>query len=85
MTVQISDDDIMEELSKEVYAHFGSAYFFSECLHRGLCNVFAMLTFRSKSDITGPRLEEKLKQVYSLTLGQISEKAKPLLPRSLSG
>jgi hypothetical protein len=75
--------NIMEEMTKEVYAHFGSAYFFSECVHKGLCNLYALLSFWDKSDITAPRLEEKLKQAYSLTLGQIANKAKPYLPDTL--
>jgi hypothetical protein len=75
--------DIIEEMTKEVYAFFGRAYFLSECVHRGLCNLYALLSFRSKSDITGPRLEEKLKQAFSLTLGQIAEKARPFLPETI--
>src|SRR5258706_981939 len=75
--------DNIGEMTKEVYAHFGSAYYFSECVHKGLCTLYALLTFRDKSDITAPRLEEKLKQAYSLTLGQIAGKAKPYLPDNL--
>jgi len=77
------EHDIIEEMTKEVYARFGSAYFFSECVHKGLCNLFALLSFRSKSDITAPRFEEKLNQAFSLTLGQIAEKVRPLLPDTL--
>jgi hypothetical protein len=77
------ENDIIEELTKEVYARFGSAYYFSECVHKGLCNLFSILSFRSMSDIIAPRLEEKLKQSFSLTLGQISEKARPLLPEAI--
>jgi len=57
------------ELIKEVYARFGLAYYESECLHKELCIVHAIASFRSKSDITCPRLEEKLSYAFSLTLG----------------
>ena len=81
--MDIEENEITEEMTKEVYARFGSAYYFSECVHRGLCNVYSLLSFRSMSDITAPRFQEKIKQSFSLTLGQISEKARPLLPDTI--
>jgi hypothetical protein len=79
----MSDYDEKEELTKEVYAHFGLAYYYSECLHRGLCIIFSLLGFKKNTPITKPRLEEKLKQAFSLTLGQISEKIKEFIPKAL--
>ncbi len=35
----------IEELTKDVYAQFGLAYYLSEVLHRSLCNAFAIATF----------------------------------------
>lgn len=70
------NDESIGELIKEVYAKFGLAYYHSECLHRGLCNIQALLSFNDRSDITRPRIEEKLEYVYSLTLGQVKEEKK---------
>jgi len=73
----------LEELTKEVFARFGAAYYHSEVLHRGLCNVYALMTFESADIITRPRVEEKLVRAYSLTLGRIIEETKSLLPTEL--
>ena len=72
-----------EELIKEVYARFGLAYYESECLHRGLCHVLAIASFHSQSDITRPRVEEKLVHAFSLTLGQVKDALKGMLPDEL--
>lgn len=68
------------ELIKEVFARFGTAYYQSEVLHRGLCNVYALGTFDKAESITRPRIEEKLAFSYALTLGQVIEKSKGLFP-----
>ena len=72
-----------EDLIKEVFAQFGAAYYHSEVLHRGLCNIYALATFDKAEDITRPRIEEKLALAFSLTLGQIVEKTKGLFPSDL--
>jgi len=72
-----------EQLIKEVYAKFGLAYYHSECLHRELCNMYAIGTFESSSHITRPRVEEKLAYAYSLTLGEITKQFERLLPQKL--
>ena len=72
-----------EELIKELYARYGLAYYYSECLHRGLCNILAIATFQNATDITCPRIEEKLAYAYSLTLGQVRDKLKDFLPEEL--
>ena len=52
--------DIEVDLSvKEVYAHFGLAYYESEVLHRGLCTLYVFSGFSSRDDITGPRASRK--------------------------
>ena len=68
--------ETQEQLVKEVFAQFGAAYYHSEVLHRGLCNIYALATFEKAEDITRPRIEEKLALAFSLTLGQIVEKTK---------
>lgn len=68
------------ELIKEVFARFGTAYYESEVLHRGLCNVYASATFDDPKSVTRPRLQEKLSYAYSLTLGQIIKESKHLFP-----
>jgi hypothetical protein len=74
----------MEELIKEVYAHFGLAYYLGEVLHRGLCNTYALLSFEKPKDITRPRLEEKFSYAFSLTLGQIMRELEPFFPLHLN-
>src|SRR5205823_5591973 len=59
------------------------AYYYSEVMYRGLCNVFALATFNSPKDITTPRVEEKLSKAYSLTLGQLLLDMEGLLPSEL--
>ncbi len=68
------------ELIKEVYARFGLAYYESECLHRELCIILAFTSFQSKLNITRPRIEEKLVHAFSLTLGQVKDALKHILP-----
>ncbi|MEP7287327.1 MAG: hypothetical protein ABI947_16345 [Chloroflexota bacterium] len=75
--------DNLEDLIKEVYAAFGLAYYHSEVLYRGLCVIYSMMTFENKEDITQPRVEEKLNDIYSLTLGQAKQKVSHLLPTDL--
>ena len=72
-----------EEFIKEVYAWFGLAYYHSECLHRELCNIYALSNFRNKSEMTTPRVEEKLAYAYKLTLGQIRDELKNIIPNDL--
>jgi len=75
--------DVSEELLKEVFAHFGAAYYHSEVLHKGLCNAYATMTFEDPHDITRPRLEEKFARAYSLTLGQLIAETKDLFTDEL--
>ena len=71
-----------ENLIKETYAHFGLAYYLSECVHRELCHIHAFASFESHHHITRPRMEEKLAYAYSLTLGQLKEQLKKELPHN---
>jgi len=79
----IFDQQPDEELIRELYARFGLAYYQSECLHRGLCNIHAMGTFQRPEDITRPRVEEKLAYAFSLTLGEVTKQLKDILPEDL--
>jgi hypothetical protein len=81
--VTIASKDPLNELIREVYAQFGLAYYFSECLHRELCNVYALLTFKDSKDATSPRIEEKLAYSFSLTLGQVIRETKNIFPSEL--
>lgn len=71
------------ELIREVYARFGAAYYFSECLHRELCTNYALAPFSDKRAVTGPRVEERMAEAFSLTLGQLAEALSPWLPNDL--
>jgi hypothetical protein len=64
---------------KNLFALFGATYYHSECLHRGLCNLYVIGTFESKSYITNLRIEEKLAQAFKLTLGQLVQEVYPLV------
>lgn len=74
------DDDLIREL----YGTFGLAYYQSECLHRELCMIFAWSGLPSPDLITRPRVEERLAQAFSLTLGDVAAKLKDVLPPELS-
>lgn len=78
------NDDAIEFLCKEAYAHFGLAYYLSEVLHRGLCNLYVLYSYRDKADITRPRTEELLSISFKLTFGKIIEKTKAFLESELS-
>ena len=77
------NDEPSDELIKEVFARFGTAYYESECLYRGPCNLCVLATFEGKSDITRPRIEEKFSNAFKITLGKILEEIKDLLPDKL--
>jgi len=72
-----------EDLIKEMFAHFGLAYYHSEAMGRGLGIFYALMSFRDKTDGTNPRLEEKLVEAFSLTLGLVIGKVKPLVSPEL--
>lgn len=76
-------DEPPEYLIKEAYAHFGLAYYLSECVHKELCHIQVFASFQSASHITRPRMEEKLSYAYSLTLGQLKDQIKDQLPQDL--
>jgi len=73
----------LKELIKEVFACFGAAYYRSEILHRKLCNIYALMTFEKVEDIIPLRMDEKQARADTLTLGQIIEQTKDLLPSEL--
>lgn len=73
------DDDLI----REVYARFGLAYYQSECLHRELCMILALSGLPSRDLITRPRVEERLSQAFSLTLGDVVTKLEGVLPAEL--
>lgn len=69
-----------EELVKEVYARFGLAYYYGECLHKQLCNIYTLGGYQSLKSMTKPRVDEKLKYAYSLTLGNLKNEVLNLIP-----
>lgn len=78
----VNDLDPEAALSREVYAYFGLAYYLSECVHRGLVNVYAVLPFTPKT-ATRPRIEERTMTAERWTLGELVTHTKPLLPVEL--
>ncbi|MDD5068967.1 MAG: hypothetical protein PHN89_05240 [Candidatus Pacebacteria bacterium] len=79
-----SEDDLQNDLTKELFTCFGLAYYHSECLYRELCHTHALATFSDPKNVTRPRIEEKLAYAYSLTMGQLIEEMKNLVPKELS-
>ncbi|MBI2754554.1 MAG: hypothetical protein HYX46_13760 [Betaproteobacteria bacterium] len=78
-------DEPDDDLIREMYAKFGLAYYQSECLHRELCIVLAWSGLPSRELITRPRVEERLAQAFSLTLGDVVTKLDSVLPTELAG
>jgi hypothetical protein len=74
---------ISENLVRDVYAHFGRAYYFCECVHRALCAAEVLVDFPEAYGTTAPRLEEKLSIAYSRTMGGSLEAVGHLLPDDL--
>ena len=72
-----------EELIKETFAEFGLTYYHSEALCKGLGIFYVLMSFKDTSDVTRPRLEEKLVEAGALTLGIVIEKVKPLISSNL--
>jgi hypothetical protein len=75
--MQPSEDDI-----KEVYARFGLAYYMGEVLHRGLCHLYLGLQSPDQG-MTGPRIDELLREAYAETLGGIINKVRHKLSEDL--
>jgi hypothetical protein len=71
------------ELMKDLFAEFGLTYFVSEELCKGLGIFYTLMSFRSVDDITNPRIQEKFVKAESLTLGQVIEEVKTLVPIDL--
>jgi hypothetical protein len=76
--------NVAEELTREVYARFGLAYYMTECIFRGLVNLFAILPF-TRASATRPRVEERMKVAEQMTLGEVVRNTKPLLSADLHG
>jgi len=73
-----TDEDI-----KEVYARFGLAYYMGEVLHRGVCHLYLGLRTPDHG-VTGPRIDELMREAYSETLGGIFGKVRHALSDELA-
>ncbi|MEP7292713.1 MAG: hypothetical protein ABI835_13105 [Chloroflexota bacterium] len=71
------------ELIKDLYAEFGLTYYESEVLCAGLGIFYALMSFKNVNDMTTPRIEEKLVEVSTLTLGQVVDRVLPLIASDL--
>jgi hypothetical protein len=60
-----------DDLAKEVFAHFGAAYYQAEVLHRGLCNLFVWMRIAAIGPMNRYRVEEHLAKAFNTTLGQL--------------
>lgn len=68
-----------EYLAKEMFASFGRAYYHSEVMCRGLAIFYAFRISQQNTGITRPSIEEKMAEAFSLTLGLVIAKVKPLV------
>lgn len=73
------------EQVKEVYAQFGLAYYFSECLHSGICNFLAFSDIGAPEMMTRARMDEKLASAYALTMGEAVKEAGRHVSQDLLG
>lgn len=73
------NDEVTSEDTKNVYAYFGRAYYFSECVFRGVIQFLAT----SLPSMTRPRVEERLVVLDKLTLGALIAEAEGKLPEPL--
>ena len=67
---------------REVYARFGLAYYLSECVHRGLVNVFAYLPY-DEATAARPWVDERYARASTMTLGELATQTKSLLPANI--
>src|SRR4051812_17630839 len=74
--------DDCEDETLEVYARFGLAYYMTECVHRALVHVVAMLPF-DKATAARPRIEEHMRVAEQKTFGQLVPRAKEILDGNL--
>lgn len=73
-----------DDLVREMYARFGFAYYQSDVLHRGLCNILATIDLPQKDLITRPRIVEQFAHAFSLTLGAVIKELRGKLPNEFS-
>lgn len=72
-----AEDPIEGEEVKEIYALFGAAYYFSEVLHRGLCNLYTVAPFDTRAGITASIFEQRITSAYKMTLGEVASAVEP--------
>lgn len=63
----------LDAATKDVYAWFGLAYYFSECLHKQLCSIHAFAGIDDVRDATRGRVEQRFKLAFRLPLGRLAE------------
>jgi len=68
---------------RELFARFGRAYYYADCLHRGLCNLYSLSRIPDRGPVTRLRVEEHLRDAFSLTLGQVVRSLQPDLSPAL--
>jgi hypothetical protein len=80
----VVSNELMDDLVHEMYARFGLAYYHSEVLHRGLCLILALSDLPRRDLITRLRVEERLAQSFSLTLGDVISELVGKIPDTFS-
>jgi len=73
------EDALHEEMVREVFARFGLAYYEGECVHRQLGILYALLPYAVHGGGTRPRIEERLREAWSATMGGAATLVFPLL------
>ena len=80
----IGEEPTGEEV-REVYAQFGLAYYFSECLQSGICNLLSLCDLGDPAMMTRARMDERLAAAYALTMGEAIKQASQHIPSDLHG
>lgn len=68
---------------REAYAQFGLAYYFSECLQSGICNLLSLCDTGDPTMMTCARMDEKLAAAYALTMGEAIKQLSQYVPDDL--
>ncbi len=79
MKYNIKTDD---ELMKEVYAYFGLAVYFGQCLEQALINAISVIAASKEMKRAGELFEKHQKEGLEATLGKLCSTIKGLAPLS---
>ncbi len=65
-----------DDILKEIFAYYGGAMYFAQCLEKGIMNIIVLKTI--EKGITKTRIEELIQEKSALTFGQLKRELKEL-------